>query len=147
MGRKRKIPLESKTIKYMYFIKVDLKGEDVLKFGISNNVVRRMTEYNDANTVGQLKEVKDVFRCDHPERIETFTKWKMRKYTKPVMSQEYFPIEDYQLSKDIAKSFASDLGYRMKETSLTEIKLEKKIIQQDKLEYKFNKNGGVTPFD
>ena len=42
MGRKRKIPLESKTIKYMYFIKVDLKGEDVLKFGISNNVVRRI---------------------------------------------------------------------------------------------------------
>ena len=57
MGRKRKIPKESKSLKYMYFIKVNLHNEDTLKFGISNNVVRRMTEYNNSETVGELKEV------------------------------------------------------------------------------------------
>ena len=36
MGRKRKIPKESKSLKYMYFIKVNLHNEDTLKFGISN---------------------------------------------------------------------------------------------------------------
>lgn len=147
MGRKRKIPKESKTLKYMYFIKVNLHNKDTLKFGISNNVIRRMTEYNDSETVGELKEVLDVYRCDHPDRIETFTKWKMRKYSKPVMSQEYFPIEDYAISRDIAKSFAADLGYRMKETSIQEIKINKKIEEPKRFEYSFPSSIGCTPFD
>ena len=147
MGRKRKIPKESKTLKYMYFIKVNLHDEDTLKFGISNNVVRRMTEYNDSDTVGKLKDVLDVFRCDHPDRIETFTKWKLRKYTKPVMSQEYFPMKDYQLSLDIAKSFANDLGYRMKETSIQEIKIAKNLEKPKEIEYLFPSSVGCIPFD
>ena len=46
-GRKRKIPKQSKKLKYFYIIKVNFKGKDVLKFGISNNVWRRMREYKD----------------------------------------------------------------------------------------------------
>ena len=147
MGRKRKIPKESKSLKYMYFIKVNLHNEDTLKFGISNNVVRRMTEYNNSETVGELKEVLDVFKCDHPDRIETFTKWKLRKYTKPVMSQEYFTIDNYALSLDIAKSFANDLGYRMRETSLQEIKINKRIEKPENKDYIYSKTEGCTPFD
>lgn len=122
MGRKRKIPIESSTIKYMYFIVVKFQGEDILKFGISNNVIRRMTEYNNSQTVGYLKEVLQVYKCDYPKRIETFTKWKMRKYCKPIFKQEYFPLQYYETSVNIAKQFAEDLGYKMKLTSIEEIK-------------------------
>lgn len=127
MGRKRKIPKESKSLKYMYFIKVDLKGKDTLKLGISNNVVRRMTEYNDSETFGKLKEVMCVFKCDYPKRIETFTKWKMRNYTKPVFSQEYYEFDYYELAVSIAASFASDLKYRFVKTSIDEIKKKKGV--------------------
>ena len=127
MGRKRKIPIESKTYKYLYFIDVDLKGKDTLKFGISNNVMRRMTEYNDSETVGKLKKIFKIYRCDYPKRVETFIKWKIRKWTKPVFSQEYFPIEFYETSRKIAIEFTSDLGYKMKETSIDEIKKKKHI--------------------
>ena len=38
-GRKRTIPLESKTLKYFYIIKVKFKGRDIVKFGITANII------------------------------------------------------------------------------------------------------------
>ena len=38
-GRKRIIPVESKTLKYFYIIKVKFKGRDIVKFGISANII------------------------------------------------------------------------------------------------------------
>ena len=63
------------------------------------------------------------------------------------MSQEYFTIDNYALSLDIAKSFANDLGYRMRETSLQEIKINKKIEKPENKDYVYSKTEGCTPFD
>ena len=38
-GRKRIIPVESKVLKYFYIIKVKFKGKDIVKFGISANII------------------------------------------------------------------------------------------------------------
>lgn len=132
MGRKRKIPIESRRLKYLYFIIVNFKGEDILKFGISNNVVRRMREYNNSDTVGYLKQVLNIYNCDHPKRIETYTKWKIRKHCKPIFRQEYFPLKYYEEALEISKHFAEDLGYKMNETTICEIK-ENKIKPKKKL--------------
>ena len=65
MGRKRKIPKESKSLKYMYFIKVNLHNEDTLKFGISNNKDIDTKDYvlgkfND-NDVLKISNMSDKF--------------------------------------------------------------------------------------
>ena len=38
-GRKRIIPVESKVLKYFYIIKVKFKSRDIVKFGISANII------------------------------------------------------------------------------------------------------------
>ena len=115
MGRKRIrfIPKESKKLKYLYFIKVYFKGRDILKFGISNNYVRRFTEYNNSETVGYLKDIFHVYKCNYPKRIETMLKWWMSQYAKPIFKYEYFPLEEYPKIHKKAKQFARLLGMEL----------------------------------
>ena len=109
MGRKRKIPKESKKLKYLYFIIVNFRGKDILKFGISNNYKRRFTEYNNSETVGYIKEVLEVYFSDFPKRIETMMKWYMCQVDKPIFKYEYFDLKHYGFlvnkAKELAESF------------------------------------------
>lgn len=113
MGRKRKIPIESKTIKYLYFIVVNFHGEDVLKFGISNNYIRRFTEYNNSNTVGFIKDVLEVYKSNYPKRIETMLKWYMNQVSKPYIKQEYYELKYYGFLVNKAKEFAEQFGIKL----------------------------------
>lgn len=118
MGRKRKIPLESKALKYLYFIKVNFHGKDVLKFGISNNYIRRFTEYNNSKTVGYIKEVIKIFKSNKPKRIETMLKWYMTSITKPIYKQEYYELDKYDLILKKAFEFADKFNIKLKEIDL-----------------------------
>lgn len=114
MGRKRIIPLESKSLKYVYFIIVNFHGTDVLKIGISNNYVRRFKEYNNSETVGYLKEVLEVYRSSQPKKIETLMKWHMNTITKPFLKQEYYDLKYYGYLEFKAKELAHEFGIKMK---------------------------------
>ena len=114
MGRKRIIPLESKALKYVYFIIVNFHGNDVLKTGISNNYIRRFKEYNNSETVGYLKEVLEVYRSSQPKRIETLIKWHMSTITKPYLKQEYYDLRYYGYIESKAKELAHEFGIKMK---------------------------------
>lgn len=114
MGRKRIIPLESKALKYLYFIVVNFHGTDVLKIGISNNYIRRFKEYNNSETVGYFKEVLEVYRSNQPKRIETLMKWYMSTLTKPYLKQEYYDLKYYGYLESKAKELANEFGIKLK---------------------------------
>lgn len=123
-GRKRIIPKESKSLKYLYFIKVKFQGRDVLKFGISNNFIRRTKEYNNSETVGFFIDVFHLFRCNNPKQIETLLKWRMRaNKVKSVHKQEYFELEHLDYLVDQAHKFAEDFNIRLKEIQISDIKI------------------------
>ena len=118
-GRPRLIPKQSKQLKYFYLICVNFHGKDTLKLGISNNFHRRMREYNNANTVGYLKYVYDVWRCSNPKRLELILKYYLHQYIKCVAKMEYFDIKYYDFIKEKLKSLATEFNY-----SLVEINYE-----------------------
>lgn len=120
MGRHRKIPKESKTLKYLYFIIVNFHGQNVLKFGISNNYIRRFTEYNNSNTVGYIKDVLNIFKSNYPKRIETMLKWYMTSITKPIYKQEYYDLKYYGMTINKAKEIAEKFNIKLKEIDLRE---------------------------
>lgn len=120
MGRKRKIPLESKSLKYLYFIIVNFHGKDVLKFGISNNYIRRFTEYNNSDTVGYIKEVLHIFKSNYPKRIESMLKWYMTSITKPIYKQEYYELEYFETCLNKAFEIAENFNIKLKEIDLRE---------------------------
>lgn len=120
MGRKRKIPVESKTLKYFYIIIVNFHQQDVLKFGISNNYLRRFTEYNNSMTVGYIKEVLHIFKSNYPKRLEFMIKWYMTSITKPVYKQEYFTLENYRLILKKLKEFSRRFNIKLTEIDLRE---------------------------
>lgn len=109
MGRKRKIPKDTKKLKYLYFIIVKFRGDDILKFGISNNYVRRFSEYNNSETVGYIKDILSVYKCDHPKRIECMLKWRLMTIVKPLFKQEYFDLKYYGLIISKAHEYANEL--------------------------------------
>lgn len=120
MGRKRKIPKESKTLKYLYFIKVNFHGNDILKFGISNNYIRRFTEYNNSNTIGYIKEVIEIYKSNQPKRIESMLKWYMTSITKPIYKQEYYELKHYDLIIKKTKEFAKLFNIKLEKINLRE---------------------------
>ena len=77
-GRKRIIPIESKTLKYFYIIKVKFKGRDIVKFGISANCIKRFKQYNNSETVGYFIDLFHLYKCNNPKQVETLVKWRMR---------------------------------------------------------------------
>ena len=123
-GRKRIIPIESKTLKYFYIIKVKFKGKDIVKFGISNNFVRRSKEYNNSETVGYFIDLFHLYKCNNPKQVETLVKWRMRSLKiKPVFKQEYFEMEYLDYIIEQAKYFADEFNIKFKEIQISDIKI------------------------
>lgn len=123
-GRKRIIPVESKTLKYFYIIKVKFKGRDIVKFGISNNFVRRSKEYNNSETVGYFIDLFHLYKCNNPKQVETLVKWRMRSLKiKPVFKQEYFEMEYLDYIIEQAKYFADEFNIKFKEIQISDIKI------------------------
>lgn len=123
-GRKRIIPIESKTLKYFYIIKVKFKGKDIVKFGISNNFVRRSKEYNNSETVGYFIDLFHLYKCSNPKQVETLVKWRMRSLKiKPVFKQEYFEMEYLDYIIEQAKYFADEFNIKFKEIQISDIKI------------------------
>ena len=124
MGRKRKIPKQSKKLKYFYIIMVNFHGKDTLKFGISNNVWRRMREYNNSETVGYLKDVLEVYKCSNPKRLELILKYYMPQVTKDVYKQEYYDLKFYSFISNKVKELAYEFGYNLELIDYQELKDE-----------------------
>ena len=123
-GRKRIIPVESKALKYFYIIKVKFKGRDIVKFGISNNFVRRSKEYNNSETVGYFIYLFHLYKCNNPKQVETLVKWRMRSLKiKPVIKQEYFEMEYLDYIIEQAKYFADEFNIKFKEIQISDIKI------------------------
>ena len=123
-GRKRIIPVESKALKYFYIIKVKFKGRDIVKFGISNNFVRRSKEYNNSETVGYFIYLFHLYKCNNPKQVETLVKWRMRSLKiKPVFKQEYFEMEYLDYIIEQAKYFADEFNIKFKEIQISDIKI------------------------
>lgn len=113
MGRKRKIPKQSKQLKYFYMICVNFRGEDTLKFGISNNVWRRMREYNNSDTVGFLKYIKDVYKCSNPKRLELILKYYLSSRIKSIDKMEYFEMQYYDMIKKLIFKLSKEFQYKL----------------------------------
>lgn len=123
-GRKRIIPVESKALKYFYIIKVKFKGRDIVKFGISNNFVRRSKEYNNSETVGYFIDLFHLYKCNNPKQVETLVKWRMRSLKiKPVFKQEYFEMKYLDYIIEQAKYFANEFNIKFKEIQISDIKI------------------------
>ena len=123
-GRKRIIPIESKTLKYFYIIKVKFKGRDIVKFGISNSFLRRRREYNNSETVGYFLDLFHLYKCNNPKQVETLVKWRMRSLKiKPVFKQEYFEMEYLDYIIEQAKYFADEFNIKFKEIQISDIKI------------------------
>lgn len=115
MPRKRLIPIESKTLKYFYVIKVRFRGEELIKLGISSNVIRRVCfQYRNENTNGFLLDIYKVFKGQNVKRIESLVKWRLSRQYK-AYKQEYFPLEYKDMIIKEAKSAAKYLNYKFKE--------------------------------
>lgn len=117
-----------KRPKYLYFIVVNLHGNDVLKFGISNKFERRFKEYRDPETVGYYVRVLSVFKTVEAKRIETALKWYMKQCAKPLLKQEYFELKWYEQLREAMKNLGSFFLWKYKEidTSSLSIKRYKK---------------------
>lgn len=123
-GRKRIIPIESKSLKYFYIIKVKFRGRDLLKIGISSNFIRRTKEYNNSETVGYFVDIFKLYRCNNPKQIETLIKWRMRSLKiKPIFKQEYYELENLEYIIEQAHYFAKEFHIRFKEIEVTDIKI------------------------
>ena len=123
-GRKRIIPLESKALKYLYIIKVQFRGKEIVKFGISNNFIRRSKEYNNSETVGFFISLFHLYRCNNPKQIETLIKWRMRSLKiKPIFKQEYFELEHLDYIIEQAHYFANEFNIKLKEIDISDIKI------------------------
>lgn len=115
VGRKRKIPKLSKKLKYFYIIKVKFNGKDVLKFGISNNVWRRMREYNNEYKNGYLKDIFHVYLCSDPKRLETLLKYYLPQFGKTIFKFEYWDLEFYDIIMKNLFKLAKQFGYKLEE--------------------------------
>lgn len=100
-----------KQPKYLYFIIVELNGEEILKFGISNKYERRFKEYRNSETIGYFKKVLCVYRTREAKKIETVLKWYMKQKCKPILKQEYFPLEYYDLLINTAESMCKEFAW------------------------------------
>lgn len=114
-GRKRLIPKQTKKLKYFYIIKVNFKGKDVLKFGISNNVWRRMREYNNSDKNGFLKDIYHVYICSDPKRLETLLKYYLPQYGKTIFKFEYWELKFYDIIIENLFKLAKQFGYKLEE--------------------------------
>lgn len=114
-GRKRLIPKQTKKLKYFYIIKVNFKGKDVLKFGISNNVWRRMREYNNSDKTGYLKDIFHVYTCSDPKRLETLLKYYLPQYGKTIFKFEYWELKFYDIIMENLFKLANQFGYKLEE--------------------------------
>ena len=114
-GRKRKIPKQSKKLKYFYIIKVNFKGKDVLKFGISNNVWRRMREYNNSDKTGFLKDIFHVYTCSNPKRLETLLKYYLPQFGKTIFKFEYWDLKFYDIIMENLFKLSEQFGYELEE--------------------------------
>ncbi len=114
-GRKRLIPKQSKKLKYFYIIKVNFKGKDVLKFGISNNVWRRMREYNNSDKNGFLKDIFHVYTCSNPKRLETLLKYYLPQFGKTIFKFEYWELKFYDIIMKNLFKLSKQFGYKLEE--------------------------------
>lgn len=96
-----------KRPRYLYFIVVDLHGQEVLKFGISNKYERRFKEYRDSETVGSFIRVLSVYKSIDAKKFETGLKWYMKHHSKPILKQEYFGLEWYEPLQSVVKDLGS----------------------------------------
>jgi len=119
-GRKREIPKQSKRLKYFYIIRVHFKGKDVLKFGISNNVWRRMREYNNSEKNGFLKEIYHVYKCSDPKRVETLLKYYLPQFGKTIFKYEYWELRFYDIIMNNLFKLADQFGYKLEEFDYVE---------------------------
>jgi hypothetical protein len=115
IGRPRVIPKQSKKLKYMYIICVNFHGVDTLKFGISNNVWRRMREYNNSNTNGFLKNILNVYKCSNPKRLEQILKFFLPQFIPSVAKMEYYEMEHYEFIRDKMIYLAHLFDYKLEE--------------------------------
>ena len=100
VGRPRLIPLQSKKLKYFYIICVNFHGKDILKFGITNNIFRRVKEYNNSNTNGFLKSILNVYKCSDPKRLEQVLKFYLPQFIPSIAKMEYYELEHYEFIRD-----------------------------------------------
>jgi hypothetical protein len=114
-GRKRKIPKQSKKLKYFYIIKVNFKGKDVLKVGISNNGWRRMREYNNSDKTGFLKDIFHVYTCSNPRRLETLLKYYLPQFGKTIFKFEYWDLKFYDIIMENLFKLSEQFGYKLEE--------------------------------
>ena len=114
-GRKRLIPKQTKKLKYFYIIKVNFKGKDVVKCGISNNVWRRMREYNNSDKTGYLKDIFHVYTCSDPKRLETLLKYYLPQYGKTIFKFEYWELKFYDIIMENLFKLANQFGYKLEE--------------------------------
>lgn len=115
IGRPRKIPKQSKKLKYFYIIKVKLKDQYVLKFGISNNVYRRMREYSNADTNGYLINIFHVYKCSNPKRLETLLKYYLPQFGKTIYKYEYWDLNFYDIIMENLFKLADLFNYKLEE--------------------------------
>ena len=114
-GRKRLIHKQTKKLKYFYIIKVNFKGKDVVKCGISNNVWRRMREYNNSDKTGYLKDIFHVYTCSDPKRLETLLKYYLPQYGKTIFKFEYWELKFYDIIMENLFKLANQFGYKLEE--------------------------------
>lgn len=102
-----------KRPKYLYFIVVNLNGEEVMKFGISNHYERRFKEYRDSKTIGDFVRVLSVYKTSEAKKIETSLKWFMKKYSKPILKQEYFSLEYFDILQKTVSELSSYYSWKL----------------------------------
>ncbi len=131
-GRKRKIPKLTKKLKYFYIIKVRFNGQDVLKFGISNNLFRRMMrEYNNEHKSGYLLEIFHVYTCSNPKRLETLLKYYLPQFGKTIFKYEYWDLSFYDIIMKNLFKLSKEFGYKLEEFDYNQ-KLEELLEKQNK---------------
>lgn len=75
-----------------------------------------MREYNNSETSGFLKEVKHLYKCSDPKRLELIVKYYLSAQNiKSVAKMEYFTLDRYEYIKDKARELATQFGYTFEE--------------------------------
>lgn len=115
VGRPRSIPIQSKKLKYFYIICVNFHGNDTLKFGITNNIWRRLKEYNNSQTNGFLKEVFHVYKCSNPKRLELVLKYYLPQFIPSIAKMEYYDIKHYEFIKEKMIYLSEIFNYKITE--------------------------------
>ena len=116
MPRKRQIPKESKTLKFLYVIKVRFRGEELVKLGISHSwILRVLHQYRNENTNGFVLDVYKIFKGKNVKRIEAVVKWRMTSFYSRAYKQEYFPMEYKDIIISEVKKAFKYFGYPFKE--------------------------------